>query len=600
MPSQRLSGAALSPETPGNKTGQETPRILFTGLDYRNRKNAILFRSSPRSSEHQNQRQPMQFRYHLTDTLPPLAWCAQINKNSDTVVVFHGEMVETNPRGFVEGAWNDSFELLNFTEATVVCGSGGTLDDDNVRFSASTDLSCPLFSIVKDDSVFVSNSPVFIMTVAEEAPDALYPFYSYDLTAIWRQGLYCPNGELKLRPDVSLRVHFATTMSVDKEGSTQFKPHTLCDAPSDYSSYHAMLVKEMTRVFENAQDPGRKSGYKPWAGISSGYDSSATAALASLAGCEDAFTFTDSRQKDPRQDSGAANTPYLGMTCTEYDRWHYLKMGGRVDAEFAMFAVSATTPMAAMEDLLAGRMIITGSFGDIIWDTKSEFCHNLSRCWAKFAAGLGQIEFRLRAGYLSFAPAYIGARHNETIHRIINSEEMRDWSIGGKYDRPMPRRIAETAGLPRERFGMEKRASGHSHLTTPDNFSSQALNNYRHFVNQQHTDAPRRKYHYWRNRVRFLHLFWKLFGSGKRRSVPSSPWQRRYPFLLNAHPFLVPWKFMFTFQWAFDSLKGRYQLPDKFDIDPDGVKGRIGGSSVMQENAASPGKGEVSEHPPRS
>jgi hypothetical protein len=36
---------------------------------------------------------------------------------------------------------------------------------------------------------------------------------------------------------------------------------------------------------------------------------------------------------------------------------------------------------------------------------------------------------------------------------------MRPWSIGGNYDRPVPRRIAEEAGVPRQLFGQLKLAS---------------------------------------------------------------------------------------------------------------------------------------------
>ncbi len=36
---------------------------------------------------------------------------------------------------------------------------------------------------------------------------------------------------------------------------------------------------------------------------------------------------------------------------------------------------------------------------------------------------------------------------------------MKHWSIGTDYDRPIPRRIAEDAGVPRQSFGQEKRAT---------------------------------------------------------------------------------------------------------------------------------------------
>jgi hypothetical protein len=36
--------------------------------------------------------------------------------------------------------------------------------------------------------------------------------------------------------------------------------------------------------------------------------------------------------------------------------------------------------------------------------------------------------------------------------------EMAPWSIGGEYDRPIPRRIVEEAGVERDSFGQSKKA----------------------------------------------------------------------------------------------------------------------------------------------
>jgi hypothetical protein len=65
----------------------------------------------------------MLFRYHEIPTLPPLAWGARVDRGGDAVLVFHGMFVETHSRGFIEGAWDDSFASLNFTAATIVAGN---------------------------------------------------------------------------------------------------------------------------------------------------------------------------------------------------------------------------------------------------------------------------------------------------------------------------------------------------------------------------------------------------------------------------------------------------------------------------------------------
>jgi hypothetical protein len=66
-------------------------------------------------------------------------------------------------------------------------------------------------------------------------------------------------------------------------------------------------------------------------------------------------------------------------------------------------------------------------------------------------------EFRLRTGFLHFAPATIAAVHAPLIHGWNTAPEMQPWSIGGDYDKPIARRIAEEAGVPRHLFGQEKK-----------------------------------------------------------------------------------------------------------------------------------------------
>ena len=60
---------------------------------------------------------------------------------------------------------------------------------------------------------------------------------------------------------------------------------------------------------------------------------------------------------------------------------------------------------------------------------------------------------------MQVAIPYIGARNREDILRITESDEMQPWCLGTPYDRPIPRRIAETAGVPRDLFGQIKMAT---------------------------------------------------------------------------------------------------------------------------------------------
>ena len=49
------------------------------------------------------------------------------------------------------------------------------------------------------------------------------------------------------------------------------------------------------------------------------------------------------------------------------------------------------------------------------------------------------------------------------VNKISNSEEMSGWSVGGNYDRPIPRRILEEKGVSRVSFGNKKQGAGTSY-----------------------------------------------------------------------------------------------------------------------------------------
>ena len=150
------------------------------------------------------------------------------------------------------------------------------------------------------------------------------------------------------------------------------------------------------------------------------------------------------------------------------------------------------------------------------------------------------------------------------------SDAMRPWSIPGDYDRPIPRRILEEAGLPRTSFGIKKYASSHISLNKMRSFSEESWNHYSNFVKQLADGDDKASYLFWRAVTANRHIGWKALNSlsnlvGNKygaRMVRSSLLQRRFPFILNARPLPVPFPFGFIFQWSFSLLKDRYRLPD--------------------------------------
>lgn len=501
-------------------------------------------------------------RFEEAAHLPQLAWHADLSFCEGTLCVLHGSAVETRGRAFFEAAWNGPFETFDPRTSGIFCGSGGLVDGGQAVFAPGTDRFSPIFSLEKDGHLHVSNSPVFILAMAGEAPDECRPFYSYQFTHIYRMGLRCPSGKIRLSSGRHLRVHLAGLVSVDRRGRVRFPSRPVGEKPRDYASYRSILKEGVRCVLDNAADPARKFPLRTLAAITGGYDSTATAALAAEAGCREAFTFIDPRQPDPSYDSGKGNAERLGMACTEYSRWAYLGMPGMPELEFALTTGAAQIPLAALGAALDKTVLVSGHRGDVLWTPKTaQYSDHMATHWVRYTIGLTDVEFRVRRGFLNLSPATFSCAFNRELARIGRSEEMAPWSVGGDYDRPLARRIAEEAGLPRESFGMKKQAGGHSHLNRDSTFTPAGLEDYTRFVHGMEARAHPLRLRYGKACVRFRHYLWDLFSFKKRRYGPWSARFRHIPYLFHTAHMRIPWKFQFTFQWMFHSLKHRYRDP---------------------------------------
>lgn len=101
-----------------------------------------------------------------------------------------------------------------------------------------------------------------------------------------------------------------------------------------------------------------------------------------------------------------------------------------------------------------------GERGDKIWDKNRTDANKEMRFENELYPGTSMTENRLKVGYILLPMPLFGATQWPSIHEISNSKEMEDFSIGGEYDRPIPRRIVETKGVERTMFGMKKIGAG--------------------------------------------------------------------------------------------------------------------------------------------
>jgi len=102
-------------------------------------------------------------------------------------------------------------------------------------------------------------------------------------------------------------------------------------------------------------------------------------------------------------------------------------------------------------------LLFTGFHGDKIWDRVHGVMND--QIVRGDASGLGMSEFRLQAGIINCPVPFWGVREAFRVRQITESAEMRPWVLENDYDRPIPRRIVEEAGVPREMFGQKKSAT---------------------------------------------------------------------------------------------------------------------------------------------
>jgi len=158
----------------------------------------------------------------------------------------------------------------------------------------------------------------------------------------------------------------------------------------------------------------------------------------------------------PEDDSGAGIGHVLGLDVTTVSVGDHDTPPQSVP-EFAACGDDMDRTFGYLAGELPRTLFFTGMQGDAVWDVKTPPSRELPRDGFSVGSSLG--EFRLRTGFVHVPVPFFGAVRQPEIGALSQSPEMRPWSIGGTYDRPIPRRIVEEKGVPRESFGRVKKGS---------------------------------------------------------------------------------------------------------------------------------------------
>jgi hypothetical protein len=394
--------------------------------------------------------QDIRFEYVPMPEWPPLAWLARCGEPGAPVTIFHGSRVETAGKWFCEATWAGEYEAGGFDQTDIVAGSGGRLRGGEVIFVSPGSTVDRLHSLeTEGGGAWISNSLPCLLAGANATIDPSYAWYFRDLRTIvrgidkYKRFLASSAGPVQL-------TYFDNLVWDGRLLRLQAKPNAERDF-STFARYRAFLDSSMRALAENAAAAARKYPYELLSTASSGYDSVTVTTLAMQAGCQQVICIERNGQ-----DSGEPLCKHLGLTpiVVPFDAWRSSTL-----PEVPFFAADADGGdifFKGVEPQIHGKVLLTGFHGDKMWakDTEdlSPHIHRGDQ------SGLSLTEYRLAAGFLHCPVPFWGVRQISDVNAISNAPEMKPWDVPGRYSRPICRRIAEEAGVPRELFGVKKRA----------------------------------------------------------------------------------------------------------------------------------------------
>lgn len=493
--------------------------------------------------------------YKYIKGLPKLAWLVEINRIDKIVSVFHGENVECQKDFVVAGVWDGEFAKANFDISSVFWGTGVKFSSDQIKFVTPSHALERLVLCEDEEGIVVSNSFPFIMA---------YKNYCLEDKENQYESIMCSmiHGFTKMQECIPMKArneikqYIASVLIIDKDLKiTKTKRPVINDFQS-FDDYYSRIIVALNRIKNNSCSKARKTiQYGLTTTISSGYDSSTCAALAKKIGCNTAMTLMSGRYD---KDSGEEIAKYLGYTrIIKRDCESYKEKKGCIDAEYVSSGEAGTQlQFSVFEDVMANTITFFGVRG-CYWDKDSKTTDDFEMDDHYFCeADVSWTENALKNSYIVAPLPTYGSSTCSSIRKVTNLEEMKFWTLGTKYDKPIPRRILEESGVPRDAFGMKKFGGGFtfSYETKRSLKRKMTKEGYKDFIKyEKETGYQRRCFSRVINRMKYfmqmLPIYFNVINSrlGTNLKVKSKPGK-----------FSNPGATVDLFFWSVEIMKNKY------------------------------------------
>ena len=410
----------------------------------------------------------MRLEYSANSELPSLAWLASVRSSDAVCSVVHGALVETRATFFCEGAWAGEFSEGELARTEIVFGTGAVIEDAGVLFVSSLATTDYLYYRVNDALVMVSNSLALLLAGSDDALDPQCLSYAAINNSImagivaYERYLPTSRGQVMRLMHSNLRVGEDGIVEVPKPEPPPF---------ATFGAYAEYLRNGYAALAENARDASRKQRLRIFSTQSRGYDTTAINGIAARHGLDGIFTIHTgkgggSTASNPDEhevdDDGTEIALALGVDrIIGLERRAFAReFNDELYFHASIHECQDANLKQVADHISAPALLLTGILGEL-WYTftawYSEHQDLISPELEKVdLGGHGLTEVRLRAGYIQAALPFIGARRRADICAITESHELDPWRLGTSYDRPIPRRLGEEAGVERASFGQVK------------------------------------------------------------------------------------------------------------------------------------------------
>ena len=406
---------------------------------------------------------PTRMSTQVVPQLPKLGWWADFDVSNDSLSVLHGTSVEPGDRFLVEGVWDGDFSLGEFHRSEAFFGSGIRLEDGDVYFVASSATVDRLFICQDGSHVFASNS-LLIMLAQIEA--TLNPDLDYRRqTMSMMEGIDCENNRFPIRhKSIDYLTQFTCKNAVVSNGEATYYRRDTTRSFDGFEHYFSELNSTLVRIGANYTDSSRATNVRPFGTLSTGYDSTAVTCLSREIGVKECFTYTGSWSKRSTNDPAFDARPIASALGVEVISLNSSGIRSAVDEQFMQAAsrLGAQTkllPLAAhIESHCDSAVLFTGYHGGSVWGMNPKASLVGRALKKRDVSGLDLAELRLKSGFVNVPVPFIFASNIESILAVSRAKDMAPWRLNTGYDRPIPRRILEEAGVDRYLFGTEKAA----------------------------------------------------------------------------------------------------------------------------------------------